>query len=152
MRPLQDDEEPLGGKVVGALEVEVLVQHLGDDAGQRQRALLVALPLHPQAPIQKVDIADTQEQDFARAQAAEEHQVDDGEVAMAPERAQEHPHLLARQRLDRRTRHLDAKLQARRRLHPVNAQYIRSRPGRLKYGAGTPTPGAPRSSRPVVNW
>lgn len=106
--PLEDDEEAAGRRGLWTLEVEVPSQDSPQELGHRHRPLLPALPSHLESHLIERHVLALHQHHLGRAQAAQQHQVDEGEIAVVLHGAKEVAHLLTRQRLHDRLRHLHA--------------------------------------------
>ncbi len=83
---------------------------LGDDVGEREVSLPIALPAHPQPLVVQDEVVQPERQDLHRAEPAKEQQVDDRDVAVPADPAQESGDLVHRERFDHTLRLFDAEL------------------------------------------
>ncbi len=101
---LEDDEELLRRGRLRALEVQVPSQQSAEQLENRHRPLLPALASDPQPELVERHVSALEEQDLERAQAAEQQQVDDRQIAVPTDAANKLPDLPSRERLDQRAR------------------------------------------------
>ena len=73
--------EPGGGVGEGPFQAQIFFEDLADFLGQGQEALLVSFAEHPQLRLGEAEILPPQRQDFAGAQAIEQHEAHQGEIA-----------------------------------------------------------------------
>jgi hypothetical protein len=120
---LKDEKEAPRVTFGGPLEAQVVAQEASEERGQRQRAISLPLAAYAQATVGPDEIANVELEDLSGPQTAQEHQVDDREIAIAPERAQEGANLLGRQRLDERPRLANSHSASARR-HSVETERV----------------------------
>ena len=106
---LKDDEDTIRCAIRWAFQVEIFPKRTGDLIGKWQGALAVPFPAHPDSGGGKIDIGQTEQKRFLCAQAAEKHEQDDCEVAVAIERAKEHVNLGRREGFDQAMARLNTK-------------------------------------------
>ena len=84
----------------GALPPHVVGDRAGYDLRQRQNPFAIPLAADAQLPVLDDHVTEPQREDLGGAQPAQQHQVHEREIAIAPERAQELPDLGTREWLD----------------------------------------------------
>src|SRR4051794_21754298 len=107
MLTLQDDEEPWLAAPSRSFELQVLAQHLRKNLRQRERSLPLAFALNSNSMIAEDHIVELELEHLARAQPAEQHEVNDGEISVAREAPKKTAHLIGGERLDELTRLAD---------------------------------------------
>ena len=78
-------------------QTQILVEDLDDFRGQWQNALLVSLAENPHLRIGQLEILKLESQNFAGAEAIQQHQADQGEIAKGAKAAPELGDLVCRE-------------------------------------------------------
>jgi hypothetical protein len=110
MLALKHYEKSLFGAIARPFQLLVLLNDLGEDIGQRKSAVALAFSAHADAGVTEDDVPDIEPKRFSRAQSAEQHEVNDRQISVTCDAAQERAHLLWRERLHEFARLCDSEL------------------------------------------
>ncbi len=88
MAAFQTDEQR-GGVGGRPFQIQVFFQHAADFLWQRQDALLVSFAAHTDLQVGQLQVGELEGQDFTGAQAIQQHQADQGEIAEGTKAAPE---------------------------------------------------------------
>ena len=80
-----------------SFQAQIFFEDLEDFLGQGQEAVLVSFAEHPQLRLSQAEIPQLESQDFAGAQAIEQHQAHQGQVAKGAKAAPELGDFLCRE-------------------------------------------------------
>jgi hypothetical protein len=100
MAPLKNEKD---ARLLGSLrplEAEIVAEQALEERGKRERALPLSLAANAKAVLCEAEILDIEPEYFLRAEPAEKHQMNDGEISIASEAPEKGANLLRRQRLD----------------------------------------------------
>jgi hypothetical protein len=97
---LKDEKEPCLLGALWSLEPKVVAEKAREERGHGQSPLSLSFASNPEAPIGPHEISNVNLDDFSRAEAAEKHEVNDGQVSIAFETTKEGPDLIRSQGLD----------------------------------------------------
>ena len=99
--------EQVGRVGHGTFQVEVGFQGLDRILRERQKALLVAFAMNPELLFSQPKIGPLNGQDFVRAEAIEEHQGNESEIAISAEASPKPGYFIGRKRNHQMARPLD---------------------------------------------
>jgi hypothetical protein len=104
MPPLKNEKEARRLGSLRPLEAEIVTEQPLEERGKWESSLPLSLAANAKPVLCEVEILDIEPEYFLRAEAAEKHEMNDGEISIAPEAAEKGANLLRRQRLDQKTR------------------------------------------------